>query len=491
MGTKKKKEKNAVLQMLLPAAIFVVFALVVLWVYSQKLNKIFDDTLYEQISGTTLLYSSRLRQEITDLAAAGAPAADLLSSGKSAGEDCLKALARNTHADRVVLMGTDGKGIDSEKQAADYDPELFTEGLRMGKSTYHYFGEGTIGVITPVMKGDSIEQLLLLEYNTERLDDKFNNFNFGKDTWAILIDDEGRIMYLFGGKNPAYISIDENFLETVSEINDGNVVRFMDNFTKDISGNISLDFNGDKREVFYKSMGINNWHLLIGVPQSYIGIRNASKRETVVGMMQWIIVSVAVFVIMIVININMDRIRRKVKSDGLIQLAETDQLTNLYNKVTTEKKIKEFIAEHPDTQSLIFVLDIDNFKKINDTMGHAFGDEVLRTIGQRIKMEFRASDIIGRAGGDEFIIFLKGLKEEEILIREATKVEKFFKDFKAGDGYVKYSATASIGCAVFPRDAADFEGLYKAADQALYKAKQRGKNQLAFYKDPEGFGQNA
>ena len=158
--------------------------------------------------------------------------------------------------------------------------------------------------------------------------------------------------------------------------------------------------------------------------------------------------------------------------------------------MTTEKKIKEFIAEQPDTQSLIFILDIDNFKKINDTMGHAFGDEVLRTIGQRIKMEFRVSDIIGRLGGDEFVIFLKGLKDEEIIIREAAKVENFFKDFKAGDGYVKYSATASIGCAVFPRDAGDFEGLYKAADQALYKAKQRGKNQLAFYKDPEEFGQS-
>ena len=490
METKSKKEKNAVLQMLLPAVIFVVFSLTVLLLYSQKLNKIFDDTLNEQIRETTLLYSTRLRQEITDMAVAGAPAADMIAFGRSSEADCLEALARNTHADRVVLMETDGTGIDSDAQAAAYDPELFTDGLRLGKSTYHYLGEGAIGVITPVMKADNIEKLLLQEYNTDQLDEKFNNFNFGKETWVILIDDEGQIMYRYGGKNSHYISVDDNFFDRISEINNGNVVRFMDNYTKDISGNISLDFNGDKREVFYKSMGINNWHLLIGMPQSYMGIRNASKREAVTEMMRWIMLGVALFVVMIVINSNMDRVRRKVKSDGLIQLAETDQLTNLYNKVTTEKKIKEFIEEHPDTQSLIFVLDIDNFKKINDTMGHAFGDEVLRTIGQRIKMEFRASDIIGRAGGDEFIIFLKGLKDEELIVREALKVENFFKDFKAGDGYVKYSATASIGCAVFPRDAGDFEGLYKAADQALYKAKQRGKNQLAFYKDPEGFGQS-
>ncbi len=490
MERKNKKEKNTVLQMLLPTVIFVVFSLIVLSVYSQKLNTIFAVSLDEQMRETAVLYSTRLHQEIAGMAAAADLTADFMVSGENADENYLETLAANSRADRVALVEMDGSGIDSEKQALTCDPELYTDDLRIGKSTYHYFGEGTIGVITPVIKNDDIEKLLLQEYHTEQFDEKFNNLNFGKETWVILIDDEGYIMYLFGGKNPAYISVDENFIERVSDMENTDVAEFLDNLTKDTSGNISLDFDGDTREVFYKSLGINDWYLLIGMPQSYMEIRNASKHQTVSEMIRWMIAGIVLFVIMIIFISIMDRIRGKVNSDGLIQLAETDQLTNLYNKVTTEKKIKEYIAEHPDTQSLIFVLDIDNFKKINDTMGHAFGDEVLRTIGQRIKMEFRASDIIGRAGGDEFIIFLKGLKEEEVIIREAVKVEKFFKNFKAGDGYVKYSATASIGCAIFPRDASDFEGLYKAADQALYQAKQRGKNQLAFYKNPEGFGQS-
>lgn len=490
MERKNKKEKNAILQMLLPAVIFVVFSLIVLSVYSRKLNKIFAVALDEQMRETAVLYGTRLRQEVAGMAAVADLMADIMVSGENTDENYLETLAVNSRADRVALVEMDGSGIDSEKQAVTYDPELYTDDLRIGQSTYHYFGEGTIGVITPVMKNGEIEKLLLQEYHTERLNEKFNNLNFGKETWVILIDDEGCVMYLFGGKNSAYISVDENFIERVSEMKNTDAAQFLDNLTKDTSGKASLDFDGDKREIFYKSLGINEWHLLIGMPQSYMEIRNASKHQTVSEMIRWIMAGIALFVVMIVSNSIMDRIRGKVNSDGLIQLAETDQLTNLYNKVTTEKKIKEFIAEHPDTQSLIFVLDIDNFKKINDTMGHAFGDEVLRTIGQRIKMEFRASDIIGRAGGDEFIIFLKGLKEEEIIIREATKVEKFFQNFKAGDGYVKYSATASIGCAIYPRDASDFEGLYKAADQALYQAKQRGKNQLAFYKNPEGFGQS-
>ena len=131
---------------------------------------------------------------------------------------------------------------------------------------------------------------------------------------------------------------------------------------------------------------------------------------------------------------------------------------------------------------MMFLFDIDNFKKINDTMGHAFGDEVLRSLGVQIGAIFRASDIVGRVGGDEFMVFLKDITSDEDIMKEAGKVEAFFKSFQAGE-YVKYKATASIGVAIFPQEGEDFETLYKAADQGLYKAKKRGKNQLAFYRD--------
>lgn len=92
------------------------------------------------------------------------------------------------------------------------------------------------------------------------------------------------------------------------------------------------------------------------------------------------------------------------------------------------------------------------------------------------------TDVVGRTGGDEFTIFLKNLKDDSTTIRESQKLINFFRSFQVGE-YVKYSATASIGAAVFPEDGKDFESMYKAADQALYKAKKRGKNQLAFYDD--------
>lgn len=480
-----KKEKNVIFQMVFPAIIFIVFLIAILFGYSKKLNKIYNESIEEKIDTETALYSVKIQKELSNLAKASAPVADMLGMKNGTESEALNALESRTPAFKAVLLKPDGRGIDSQGSEVFYDPALYESELRLGKSTYHYFGEGTIAVMTPIMKEANVENIILLEYDASVLREQFANFDFGRETWIILVDDEGSIMYSFSGGEADYITVDNNFYNMISETQNGKVFKLLDDATKKISGKISLQFGEDAREIFYKPLGINDWYILIGVPENYMELWQGSYKNTVSDMIKWIMAGMALFLGMVAAFNVADRIRRKTKSAGLLHLAETDQLTNLYNKVTTEKKIKEFMEQNPTTQSLLFVLDIDNFKKINDTMGHAFGDEVLRSIGHGIKMQFRASDIIGRVGGDEFIIFLKGLKDEEIIIREAKKVENFFKDFKAGKGYVKYSATASIGCAVFPRDAEDFEGMYKAADEALYKAKQRGKNQLAFYKDPE------
>ncbi len=221
---------------------------------------------------------------------------------------------------------------------------------------------------------------------------------------------------------------------------------------------------------------------MTGIPQTYIDRLVAQQWKDVKNMMYQLIAVIFVFICMVAIINIVSKIYNIKKQKQLEEKADTDLLTGLNNKLATERKIKEFIARNPNAQSMMFILDIDNFKKINDTMGHAFGDEVLRSLGQQISTIFRATDIVGRAGGDEFIVFLKNITQAGDVRKEAKKVEDFFKDFKAGE-YTKYSATASIGVAIFPEEGSDFESIYKAADKALYRAKERGKNQLAFYKE--------
>ena len=163
--------------------------------------------------------------------------------------------------------------------------------------------------------------------------------------------------------------------------------------------------------------------------------------------------------------------------------AEIDALTTLYNKAATEKYIRSYLEnEGKYARSLLFIVDVDKFKTINDTKGHAFGDIVLSTIGRRISSEFRATDIIGRIGGDEFLIFLKHIPDHEIEVKEAEKIVKFFRELEPGD-YVKTKVTASIGGAVYPDDAEDFETLFKAADEAVYKTKERGRDGYSFYRE--------
>ena len=159
--------------------------------------------------------------------------------------------------------------------------------------------------------------------------------------------------------------------------------------------------------------------------------------------------------------------------------AEKDLLTGVYNKLSTEKYIREYM-EKDGNSGLFYIIDLDDFKKINDNYGHAFGDEVLKTVGKRLITEFRATDIVGRLGGDEFCVFLKDLTNEEEKNVQIKRMATVFKDIYAGE-HVKYNPTASIGGAEFPKYGRTFEEIYRAADSALYDVKRNGKNGIKIY----------
>ena len=341
----------------------------------------------------------------------------------------------------------------------------------------------------PILENGAVNTAVFVEYDAEVLYRQLEAYTFDDNAWVVLQDTDGNIICSLGGDNIDYLQAGSNFMDTLSAAG-GRASAVRNGLQRQRSAGAQVIFSdGDSRYVAYHHMKNNGWAVLLGVDDAYFAEQISHYSGTIRHFVLSLAGCMVVFMgVVIFLQVMYNHYGRR-KSAGLQHLAETDQLTGLYNKVTTERKIKEYFAENPDSQSLLFVLDIDNFKKINDTMGHAFGDEVLREIGQGLKQQFRASDIIGRAGGDEFVILLKHITEDQYVIREAQKLENFFKGLQVGK-YTKYSVTSSIGCAVFTKDGEDFETLYKMADEALYKAKQRGKNQLAFYKDPEGFGQN-
>ncbi len=159
--------------------------------------------------------------------------------------------------------------------------------------------------------------------------------------------------------------------------------------------------------------------------------------------------------------------------------AERDALVQVYNKTTSQIKIDECLAQ--SKQGAFFILDIDNFKTINDTKGHPFGDKVLIYLTKRITGTFRENDIIGRIGGDEFIIFLETESTLELIENKARELCMDINVPFADEQGDTVKITISIGIALAPDHGTDFETLYQHADTALYQSKRNGKNTFSIY----------
>lgn len=295
-----------------------------------------------------------------------------------------------------------------------------------------------------------------------------------------ICDSKGNLISFFG--NATKLFADGKYIENVSKgtLVDTNYNHVSMRLGKQSKYVYSIKVGGEEKTITSVPLGISNWQLLLVQEMRYVDRLVADGWSNIRTMTLSLGLLAVIFGVVVTVIVMISRIRYNQQSKALADKADTDLLTELNNKIATERKIQEYIESHPNSQCLFFLFDIDNFKKINDTLGHAFGDEVLRSLGLQLRNEFRVSDIIGRTGGDEFILFIKDLNSDEVLAKEAKRLEDLFHQFKAGE-YVKYSATASIGATVFPRDATSYQGLYKTADKALYEAKRRGKNCLVFY----------
>lgn len=168
------------------------------------------------------------------------------------------------------------------------------------------------------------------------------------------------------------------------------------------------------------------------------------------------------------------------KSQTLKRKAEQDALTGMYNKITSHALIRSYLQEKPDEVSALMIIDIDNFKSINDNLGHLYGDAVLTQLARVMHRSFRDADILGRVGGDEFIIFLKGISSMDNARLNAEKVLHLFSELRS-NGKIDTFISCSIGLALYPMDGEDFPTLYHNADHALYQAKNEGKNRYAIY----------
>lgn len=176
----------------------------------------------------------------------------------------------------------------------------------------------------------------------------------------------------------------------------------------------------------------------------------------------------------VIVDVDADKKQRQ----RLLDEAQRDSLTGLFNKSAARQAVEAALAEETTDRGVLMIIDLDDFKGINDRYGHLLGDTVLSDMASILKRLFRTTDVVARIGGDEFLVCLPGAPPEaaEYKGREIiAAVGKITVNGRTGQ------ISCSVGAAVYPGDAKEFLELYRCADLALYQVKNMGKGGFAFY----------
>jgi len=161
-----------------------------------------------------------------------------------------------------------------------------------------------------------------------------------------------------------------------------------------------------------------------------------------------------------------------------------DNLTGLPNRKMFMDELTLIIKKSKKSKSefAVVFIDLDNFKRINDTMGHYIGDLYLCEISKRFTALINERDILGRLSGDEFAMIVRRYSDKNTLFKYIESLKNSFGDSFSLESY-KFKSSASFGVSIFPKDAEDAIELLKLADKALYRVKEKGKNGIEFFDD--------
>ena len=249
-----------------------------------------------------------------------------------------------------------------------------------------------------------------------------------------------------------------------------------------VGANCSMQKSGRHDDAFYRQL----WHQLESEGSWQGEIWNRRKEGVIYP--QWLSIS-AVHnddqQLTHYVGIATDITGRKESEEKMVRLAHYDQLTQLPNRLLFHDRLQHAIhqAERQRHSVGVMMLDLDGFKKVNDTLGHNIGDELLTMVAQRLQSEVRKADTVARMGGDEFVAIFNDTHDAENITLIAAKIVASLAQVFHIDGEDIY-VTSSVGIALYPKDGEQVDTLLKHADIAMYYVKGSGKNNFRFY-NPE------
>lgn len=342
-------------------------------------------------------------------------------------------------------------------------------------------GRTKVILAVPIYRNGQVTGVLGASYNVGALNQMLFDDIYDGIGFSMIIDTSGKIISCDSGLSYRKIGINDNvydFYTKSGEVAEKTMKSAKANIKKQKSGILVLKEKNAMSYLAYEPLHINNWMLCYMVPQS-----KAQEEFQFIGNKEVILFAViGVGVITFLILIFQ---RTSMKQKEMREIASRDGLTQLYNREGTEQRIKEWLhSDRTKAGGVFMMMDVDYFKQINDTYGHAVGDRALYKVGHLLKSSFRENDIVGRIGGDEFLIFMKGITSEEFAIRRMENLQQYLRELPIEE-LEEHTLTCSMGAAFMSKDGTTFEELYKHADEALYTTKRNGRDGFSIYHEAE------
>ena len=397
----------------------------------------------------------------------------------------LVSMAENTDFERTALIEADGTAhYDNGAEKNVAQRRYFQEAMQ-GKETLSDPLESSIDqemrVIlgVPVYQNGNIIAVLGGSYNVTALSRMLFNDVFDDSGYSLIINQNGEIIAYDGDSAYRKITYGDNFFkfhERQNLLSDDTLKKIWQDFKNEKDGTVRLQTASTSDAAQYLSytrLGINGWMICYIIP-----VADAQDAYDFIKSDESILLGIFLILVLLLV-LYIIRTNRK-QNEELIRTAELDGLTGAYNKRATEAYINKILTQMPDEKGTFVILDVDKFKDVNDRYGHAVGDTVLHELAKTFFRHFRKDDIIGRIGGDEFVIYMRNIESKEIASARVKNLIENVRSlpFEEMNGN---HVTISVGIAFVPEAGNCYMDLYKNADTALYETKQNGKDGYHVY----------
>lgn len=354
------------------------------------------------------------------------------------------------------------------------------KGLEVGKYGLHY------RVTFPVFKGEEYLGAFEFGIDMKYLMSKISTLNVF--TPVLLLTKEAvEPIYKYdkaANKYLSYFSKEYSLLNFKSTTKDDISIRELvdERITKEDNYIAEVD---DKSHLIFRSFNVKDYkNSTIGY---FVFIDEMDYYMDTIVFLRWISIITTLILVIIIVGLIYKLIRNytfelRNQKDILDHQAHHDSLTNLPNRLLFSDRLEQaiFKAERNKKGLALFFIDLDRFKQINDSLGHIFGDEVLKIVADRLKKIIRKEDTISRLGGDEFTILAEDLRKGTDASLLAQKILHGLAEPIYLNGHTLY-ISSSIGISLYPDDSKEADNLLKYADAAMYKAKEEGRNNFQYY----------